>query len=129
MGQPPLKGLWPAIATPFADDGGVDADRLAGLGRHLIDSGARGLVLLGTTGRTPPRILLYHYPALAGVGWSFELIAALSESFPEVVVGLKDASDEAHTMNLITAFPELAIFAGSEGHITEALAAGAAGLI
>lgn len=86
--------------------------------------------LIDRAGSVPPRILLYHFPSLAGVGWSFELIAALRELFPEVVVGVKDSSgDEAHTLNLVTAFPELAIFAGSEGHITDAMAAGAAGLI
>jgi 4-hydroxy-tetrahydrodipicolinate synthase len=123
----------------------------ADLTRHAGDIGAAAVMLLppfyfkpvsddglfafvaeviARTGPSPPQILLYHYPALAGVGWSFELVAALSESFPEVVVGLKDSSgDEVHTLNLVTAFPELAIFAGSEGHLSDAMAAGAAGLI
>ncbi len=212
MPRPALYGLWPAIATPFSSDGAADTGRLVRLGRLLLDEGADGLALLGTTGeanslgiderhalidaviergidparliigtgapattdaaaltrhaqeigvaavmllppfyfkpvsddglfafvaeviarcgQTPPPIILYHYPALAGLGWSLELVAALAREFPSVVVGIKDSSsDEVFTHTLITAFPELAIFAGSERRILEAMAAGAAGLI
>src|SRR5437868_9446102 len=45
-----ISGLWPPIATPFAADGSIDVVRLVALGRRLLGEGARGLVLLGTTG-------------------------------------------------------------------------------
>src|SRR4051812_35229837 len=46
----PLTGLWPPVATPFASDGRVDHQRLLVLSRRLLTEGARGLVILGTTG-------------------------------------------------------------------------------
>jgi 4-hydroxy-tetrahydrodipicolinate synthase len=214
MGSSPqgLGGLWPAIATAFLADGTIDPDRIVALGKRLLGEGARGLVVLGTTGEAasiglaerhtlidavterglnpgalivgagapsvgdaaevarhaadvgaaailllppfyfkpvtndglfafvadlirrmgqkPVPIVLYHYPALAGVGWSIEVIAALAEAFPDVIAGVKDSSgDHAHTLNLITAFSDLGVFSGSESHIVEEMAAGAAGMI
>src|SRR6476660_2455851 len=45
-----FSGLWPPIATPFSSNGSVDHQRLVTLGRRLLNDGARGLVILGTTG-------------------------------------------------------------------------------
>src|SRR3954470_5427393 len=45
-----LSGLWPPVATPFSSTGSVDHQRLVALGRRLLNEGARGLVILGTTG-------------------------------------------------------------------------------
>ena len=42
-----------AMATPFADDGGLDADGAATLARWLADHGVDFLVLAGTTGESP----------------------------------------------------------------------------
>jgi 4-hydroxy-tetrahydrodipicolinate synthase len=42
-----------AIVTPFDKDGAVDADRFRALARHVIDSGADGLVVAATTGESP----------------------------------------------------------------------------
>ena len=42
-----------AIVTPFDKDGGVDYDRFRALARHVIDSGADGLVVAATTGESP----------------------------------------------------------------------------
>jgi 4-hydroxy-tetrahydrodipicolinate synthase len=207
-----LSGLWPPIATPFDGDGAVDHGRLAALAGGLIDEGARGLVLLGTTGEAnslslverhtlidavvdrgfdpkrlivgsgacaypeaveltrhaasigaaavlllppfyykpvsedglfafvaevigrsgaaPPPVLLYHFPSLATVGWSFDLIRRLIDAFPGVVVGIKDSSgDEAHTARLIASFPGFAVFPGSESSLLTMVQAGAAGFI
>jgi 4-hydroxy-tetrahydrodipicolinate synthase len=44
-----LAGLWPPVATPFADDGTVDQQRLVHHGRALLAEGATGLAILGTT--------------------------------------------------------------------------------
>jgi 4-hydroxy-tetrahydrodipicolinate synthase len=46
----PLAGLWPAAAIPFDADGGVDAPRMIAHGKALLGEGARGLLVLGTTG-------------------------------------------------------------------------------
>ena len=42
-----------AIVTPFDKDGAVDYDRFHALARHVIDSGADGLVVAATTGESP----------------------------------------------------------------------------
>jgi 4-hydroxy-tetrahydrodipicolinate synthase len=42
-----------AIVTPFDKDGAVDYDRFRSLARHVIDSGADGLVVAATTGESP----------------------------------------------------------------------------
>ena len=42
-----------AIVTPFDRDGAVDYDRFRALARHVIDSGADGLVVAATTGESP----------------------------------------------------------------------------
>jgi len=45
-----LKGMFPALPTPFRADANVDEPRLEQLVEHLIASGARGLVPVGGTG-------------------------------------------------------------------------------
>jgi len=45
-----------AIVTPFDKDGAVDYDRFRALARHVIDSGADGLVVAATTGESPTLI-------------------------------------------------------------------------
>ena len=42
-----------AIVTPFDKDGAVDYERFRALARHVIDSGADGLVVAATTGESP----------------------------------------------------------------------------
>jgi 4-hydroxy-tetrahydrodipicolinate synthase len=207
-----LAGLWPPVATPFADDGTIDERLLIRHSRTLLAEGARGLAVLGTTseansltlderlrvidahaeagipgsqllpgtgacaigdaaavmrrageigaagvlllppfyykqvsddglfafvaavieraGASVPRIMLYHIPPMAIVGWSIDLVGRLVEAFPGIIAGMKDSSgDRAHTLRMIAAFPDLAIFPGAEVHLLEALVAGAAGCI
>jgi 4-hydroxy-tetrahydrodipicolinate synthase len=86
--------------------------------------------LIDGCGASVPRVMLYHIPPIALVGWSEALVGRLVEAFPEIVVGMKDSSgDKANTLRMIAAFPGLAIFPGSEGYLLEALRAGAAGCI
>jgi 4-hydroxy-tetrahydrodipicolinate synthase len=42
-----------AIVTPFDKDGAVDYERFRALARHVIDTGADGLVVAATTGESP----------------------------------------------------------------------------
>ncbi|GAB3106700.1 4-hydroxy-tetrahydrodipicolinate synthase [Streptomyces calidiresistens] len=46
----PPTGLHVPLVTPFDTEGRLDAAALEGLGRELLEAGARGLVALGTTG-------------------------------------------------------------------------------
>lgn len=207
-----LTGLWPPVSTPFADDGSVATDKLVAHSRTLLDEGATGLAILGTTseansltvderrrvidahvdggvdagrllpgtgacavddvvalsrhageigaagvlllppfyykgvsddglfefvarviercGGSVPRIMLYHIPPMAVVGWSHDLIARLIEAFPEIVVGIKDSSgDVDHTLSLIDTFPDFAVFPGAEVYLLRAMRHGASGCI
>ena len=49
----PFGRVLVAMATPFTTDGEVDLDSAARLATHLIDSGADGIVVSGTTGESP----------------------------------------------------------------------------
>lgn len=81
-------------------------------------------------GANAPRIMLYHIPPVAMVGWSAELIARLREAFPGIVVGMKDSSGDAeHTLRMIEMLPGFAVFPGAEVYLLRALRAGAVGCI
>ncbi len=100
--------------------------------KAITDDGLFAFVasVIEQAGPNPPRILLYHIPPVAVVGWSAELVGRLREAFPEIVIGMKDSSsDRAHTEMLIASFPDLAIFPGSEANLLEHLRAGAPGCI
>ncbi len=210
--QSPLAGLWPPASTPFAADGAVDEQRLIRHCRGMLDDGAAGLAVLGTTseansltlgerrrvidalvedgiaparllpgtgasaiddavaltrhvgeiggagvlllppfyyknvsdeglyafvatviercGPKVPRILLYHFPAMAAAGWSIALTGRLLEAFPGVIAGMKDSSGDAeHTKAVIDAFPGFAVFPGAELYLLQAMQWGAAGCI
>ena len=45
-----LRGLYVPLITPFTDEGDLATDALEKLAHEVIDSGAAGLVALGTTG-------------------------------------------------------------------------------
>jgi 4-hydroxy-tetrahydrodipicolinate synthase len=123
----------------------------AELSRHAGDLGCAGVLLLppfyykGVSdeglfrfvasliercGAKAPRIMLYHIPPMAVIGWSLELVGRLMEAFPEIVVGMKDSSgDYEHTKSVIEAFPDLAVFPGAEVYLLKALRDGSAGCI
>ncbi len=48
--EPSLSGLYVPLITPFTDDGELATDALEKLAHAVIDSGAAGIVALGTTG-------------------------------------------------------------------------------
>jgi 4-hydroxy-tetrahydrodipicolinate synthase len=48
-----IRGILTAMATPFDDAGGVDADAARRLAAHLLEQGSHGLVVAGTTGECP----------------------------------------------------------------------------
>ena len=82
------------------------------------------------TGDTDVRVYLYHFPKMAVVSFSHELVGRLASAFPHRIVGVKDSTgDEAHTMSLKDAFPALEIYAGTEMFLLDYLLAGGAGCI
>lgn len=48
-----FKGSFPALVTPFADNGAVDTDSFAAFVEWQISEGSHGLVPVGTTGESP----------------------------------------------------------------------------
>jgi len=81
-------------------------------------------------GSSCPEIVLYHFPALAGAGFSHELIARLSSALGDRIVGVKDSTgDASHTASLIESFPALQILAGNEVLLPEVVPIGGAGCI
>jgi len=50
MAETELRGVFPYLISPVTDTGEINADILARLVDHLVDSGVHGLVPLGSTG-------------------------------------------------------------------------------
>ena len=75
-------------------------------------------------------LYLYHFPRLSQVPISHELIERLLAAYPDTLAGLKDSSgDAAGCTAFIRAFPDLAVFPGTETIMLAMLEAGGAGCI
>lgn len=73
----------------------------------------------------------YHFPGVAGIGFSLELLARLKDAFPIQFAGIKDSS---HDPDLARALgqkfgDDLAVFSGTDSDFTLALENHAAGCI
>ncbi|MCB1487148.1 MAG: dihydrodipicolinate synthase family protein [Bauldia sp.] len=100
--------------------------------KNATDEGIYAFVstVIERAGADAPRIMLYHIPQMAGLGWSLELIERLKTAFPEIVVGIKDSAGKYdHTEALVEAFPGFSVFPGAEVYLLKALRVGAAGCI
>ncbi len=131
--------------------GACAIDDAVALTRHAGEIGAAGVLLLPPfyykkvtddglfafvaavierSGPRVPRVLLYHIPPMASIGWSVDLVGRLREAYPDVIVGMKDSSgDFEHTRRMIAAFPGFAVFPGAEVYVVKAMQAGAVGCI
>jgi len=76
-------------------------------------------------------LLGYHFPGVAGVGFSLKLLRRLKDAFPTQFAGLKDSShDEAFARVLGQVFADdLAVFSGTDSDFTFALQNHAVGCI
>ncbi|SMF45543.1 4-hydroxy-tetrahydrodipicolinate synthase [Tistlia consotensis] len=75
-------------------------------------------------------VILYNIPQLTGVPLGPALVGRLRDAFPEVVAGVKDsAGDWPATQALLAEHRDLAILVGHEGHLAQAVRAGASGAI
>jgi 4-hydroxy-tetrahydrodipicolinate synthase len=76
-------------------------------------------------------LLGYHFPGVAGIGFSLDLLTRLKDSFPLQFAGIKDSShDEDFTRALGQKFgDDLAVFCGTDSDLTIALQNHAAGCI
>ncbi len=73
----------------------------------------------------------YHFPGVAGIGFSLELLTRLKDSFPLQFAGIKDSShDEVFVRALGSKFgDDLAVFSGTDSDFTLALENHAVGCI
>lgn len=86
--------------------------------------------LLDDSADTDPKLYLYHYPALSGVDITSNLIAALVESHPDLVKGIKDSSGDLATLERFLEHARLiSVMPGTERLMQTALAGGGAGVI
>jgi 4-hydroxy-tetrahydrodipicolinate synthase len=86
--------------------------------------------LIERVGAKVPRLMLYHIPPIAVVGWSVPLVQRLREAFPDVIMGMKDSSGDFDvTKAFIDGLPGLSIFPGAEVNLLRLLRLGAAGCI
>ncbi len=76
-------------------------------------------------------LLGYHFPGVAGIGFSLDLLARLKDAFPVQFAGIKDSShDQNFARTLGERFgSELAVFSGTDSELTFALEHQATGCI
>lgn len=76
-------------------------------------------------------LLGYHFPRVAGIGFSIELLARLRDAFPTQFAGIKDSSHDADlARNLGEKFGyDLVVFTGTDSYVQLAMQNKAAGCI
>lgn len=76
-------------------------------------------------------LLGYHFPGVAGLGFSLDLLSRLRDAFPRQFAGIKDSSHDADFARSLGARfgSELAVFSGTDSDFTFALQNHAAGCI
>jgi 4-hydroxy-tetrahydrodipicolinate synthase len=76
-------------------------------------------------------VLGYHFPGVAGIGFSVELLSRLKDAFPVQFAGIKDSShDEGFAADMGKRFgADLAVFSGTDSHFQHALKHHAQGAI
>ncbi|HEY1428266.1 MAG TPA: dihydrodipicolinate synthase family protein [Candidatus Tumulicola sp.] len=86
--------------------------------------------LANATPKLAGRLLLYNFPKMSGFAFTPAVVRRMSQELPDVITGVKDSSNDRDLQRaLATEFPRLSVFAGSEGYLPEAKAAGASGCI
>lgn len=142
-------GIGPECLMPGTSQTNV-ADSVV-LMRHALDHGVQACVVLPPfyykgvsdeglfrfyaeliegVGSDGLRIILYHIPPIAQVGLSMDLVGRLLESFPGIVVGIKDSSGKLDSMQSFAgAFRNFSVFAGADPLMLPLLRAGGAGCI
>ncbi len=75
------------------------------------------------------RIVLYHIPQVAGVGWPAGVAERLRAAHPDVVVGIKDSSGDWDNTAALFGVDGLVVWPGSEGWLLDGLRSGGPGCI
>ncbi len=76
-------------------------------------------------------LLGYHFPGVAGIGFSLDLLSRLKDAFPHQFAGIKDSSHDENLARILgTRFgSDLAVFTGTDSEFTLALSNSAVGCI
>jgi 4-hydroxy-tetrahydrodipicolinate synthase len=86
--------------------------------------------IVGATAAKPIPLYLYHFPALSGLPWHFELIKRLLRAFGTRIVGLKDSSgDMAYAREAAALSPQFDVFPSTEAVLVQARSGVFAGCI
>ena len=102
--EPSLRGLYVPLITPFARDGGLASDALEKLARDVLDSGAAGLVALGTTGE-PATLTAAEREAV------LDICARVCRELGATLIagaGSNDTASTARALRNLAAWPEIA---------------------
>ncbi len=75
------------------------------------------------------KIYLYHIPQVSGVGLSIDLVKKLKQTFPNIIVGIKDSSGDWKNTQALINIEELIVYPGAELPVIEAIKLGAPGCI
>lgn len=76
-------------------------------------------------------LLGYHFPGVAGIGFTLELLKRLKDGFPVQFAGIKDSSHDPALANMLgqTFGTDLAVFTGTDSYLAMALQNQASGCI
>lgn len=76
-------------------------------------------------------ILGYHFPNVAGIGFSIELLSRLKDAFPVQFAGIKDSSHDPELARTLgeTFGSDLAVFTGTDSYLQLAMQNKAAGCV
>ncbi|MGB7299882.1 MAG: dihydrodipicolinate synthase family protein [Burkholderiaceae bacterium] len=76
--------------------------------------------IMQATSKSGLDIYLYNFPALSGIPYSKELVAALTTEFGTRIAGLKDSSgDMAYATEIAQSFPKMNVFPSNEAAIPQ----------
>ncbi len=76
------------------------------------------------------RVYLYHFPKMAVISFSHSIIQRMVETFPNIIVGMKDSSGDFENMKKNhNVFPGVDVYAGTELVLSDILQIGAAGCV
>lgn len=141
-------GVDPALLMPGT--GLTNVPDTVHLTRHAVDVGAAAVLVLPPFYLKNPsdqglvdhleavidgvaddrlRIVLYHIPQVAGVGWPVGVVERLRAAHPDVVVGIKDSSGDGDNTDALFGVDGLVVWPGSEAWLLHGLRADGPGCI
>ena len=74
-------------------------------------------------------IYLYHIPQVSGVPLTIELVSHLKQTYPEIIIGIKDSSGVWENTKALLGIKGLVVYPGAELPVIDAMRLGAPGCI